>query len=69
MTYFHLFYTVYATTAANGKESSYAYYYDEHLKTYLGDMYSVMWMENSDVANLNHETLQHQFGMRALYRS
>ncbi|KAF6017222.1 LGMN [Bugula neritina] len=52
---------VYATTAANPKESSYACYYDSHLETYLGDLYSVNWMENSDIANLNAETLQKQF--------
>lgn len=52
---------IYATTAANGKESSYATYYDEHLKTFLGDLYSVKWMENSDVANLNKESLISQF--------
>ena len=60
--YYFYFYIVYATTAANGKESSYAYYYDERLKTFLGDLYSVKWMENSDVANLNSETLLSQFG-------
>ena len=59
--YYFYFYIVYATTAANGKESSYAYYYDERLKTFLGDLYSVKWMENSDVANLNSETLLSQF--------
>jgi hypothetical protein len=40
---------VYATTAANPKESSYACYYDEERGTYLGDWYSVNWMEDSDV--------------------
>ena len=39
---------VYATTAANAHESSYACYMDEKLKTYLGDVYSVKWMEDSD---------------------
>lgn len=39
---------VYATTAANGEESSYACYYDSSLQTYLGDLYSVNWMEDSD---------------------
>lgn len=40
---------MYATTAANAKESSYACYYDEKRDTYLGDWYSVNWMEDSDV--------------------
>ena len=36
---------IYATTASNGTTSSYACYYDDKLKTYLGDVYSVKWME------------------------
>ena len=43
-----LYFIVFATTAANAAESSYACYFDEELKTYLGDVYSVKWMENSD---------------------
>lgn len=42
-------FSVYATTAANSHESSYACYYDEKRSTYLGDWYSVNWMEDSDV--------------------
>ncbi|XP_028855855.1 legumain [Denticeps clupeoides] len=52
---------VYATTAANPRESSYACYYDEARDTYLGDWYSVNWMEDSDVEDLNKETLLKQF--------
>mgnify|MGYP001791609351 CR=1 len=52
---------VYATTAANGHESSYACYWDEKRQTFLGDLYSVKWMENSDVANLQKETLESQY--------
>ncbi|KAM3918403.1 legumain [Leptodactylus fuscus] len=52
---------VYATTAANPHESSYACYYDEKRDTYLGDLYSVSWMEDSDVEDLTHETLHKQF--------
>lgn len=52
---------VYATTAANPHESSYACYYDEKRDTYLGDLYSVSWMEDSDVEDLNKETLIKQF--------
>ena len=40
---------VYSTTASNSHESSYACYYDEKRETYLGDWYSVNWMEDSDV--------------------
>lgn len=50
MSHIHLYSSVvYATTAANPKESSYACYYDEKRNTYLGDWYSVNWMEDSDV--------------------
>lgn len=52
---------VYATTAANPHESSYACYYDEKRDTYLGDWYSVNWMEDSDVEDLSKETLLKQF--------
>lgn len=44
-------FSVYATTAANSHESSYACYYDEKRDTYLGDWYSVNWMEDSDVVS------------------
>lgn len=52
---------VYVTTAANGKESSYACYYDDDLQTYLGDLYSVNWMEDSDREDISKETLYKQF--------
>ncbi|CAJ1074786.1 legumain [Xyrichtys novacula] len=52
---------VYATTAANSHESSYACYYDEKRDTYLGDWYSVNWMEDSDVEDLTKETLLKQY--------
>ncbi|CAI9740508.1 legumain-like [Octopus vulgaris] len=52
---------VFATTAANDHESSYACYYDDKLDTFLGDVYSVCWMENSDKASLSSESLQQQF--------
>jgi len=52
---------VYGTTASNAKESSYACYYDAKRQTYLGDVYSVVWMEDSDVEDLSKETLYQQF--------
>ncbi|XP_040073602.2 legumain [Ixodes scapularis] len=52
---------VYATTAANSDESSYACYYDNFRETYLGDVYSVKWMEDSDREDLHKETLLKQF--------
>uniref|UniRef100_H2Z163 legumain n=1 Tax=Ciona savignyi TaxID=51511 RepID=H2Z163_CIOSA len=36
---------VYTTTAANPSESSYACYFDTKRQTYLGDRYSVSWLE------------------------
>ena len=36
---------VYATTATDHLVSSYACYYDSERGTYLGDEYSVAWME------------------------
>lgn len=52
---------VYATTASNPDESSYACYFDDKRQTYLGDVYSVNWMEDSDAENLNTETMHKQF--------
>ncbi|XP_034051527.1 legumain [Thalassophryne amazonica] len=52
---------VFSTTAASPAESSYACYYDESRDTYLGDWYSVNWMEDSDVADMNKETLLDQY--------
>lgn len=52
---------VYATTAANSEESSYACYFDDERETYLGDTYSVKWMEDSDKEVLTEETLHQQY--------
>ncbi|KAM7254182.1 hypothetical protein ACFE04_031864 [Oxalis oulophora] len=61
---------VYAVTAANSTESSWGYYcpgqsngtapppeYD----TCLGDLFSISWMEDSDVRDARKETLQQQY--------
>ncbi|GFX92035.1 legumain [Trichonephila clavipes] len=52
---------VYATTAANSEESTYAYYFVDKRDTYLGDSYSVHWMEDFDQEVLTTETLQKQY--------
>merc|ERR1719219_1316383 len=52
---------IYATTASNATTSSYACYWDEALHTFLGDVYSVKWMEDSDRENLAKETLEEQY--------
>ncbi|KAH7962127.1 hypothetical protein HPB52_014533 [Rhipicephalus sanguineus] len=52
---------VYATTAANSAESSYACYWDDKRQAYLGDVYSVNWMEDSDKEDLHKEKLFDQY--------
>eukprot|EP00730_Choanoeca_flexa_P013136 TRINITY_DN4999_c0_g1_i1.p1 TRINITY_DN4999_c0_g1~~TRINITY_DN4999_c0_g1_i1.p1 ORF type:complete len:418 (+),score=95.12 TRINITY_DN4999_c0_g1_i1:178-1431(+) len=52
---------IFATTAANASQSSFACYYDKDLQTYLGDLYSVNWMQNSDLVDLAIETLEEQY--------
>jgi len=52
---------VFATTAANPDESSYACYFDAERGTYLGDEYSVAWMEDAESRDVQDETLQQQF--------
>lgn len=53
---------VYAMTASSYNESSWGCYCDnpENLPC-LGDLFSVNWMQDSDVEELKTETLQHQF--------
>jgi len=60
---------IYATTASNAKESSWGTYCPPddkvngvELKSCLGDLYSVNWMENADMAGKN-ETLIAQFNV------
>jgi len=52
---------IYATTASNAEESSYACYFDEKRNAYLGDLYSVNFLEDTEVADLTRETLEQQF--------
>jgi len=52
---------IYATTAATGKEPSYATYWDDKRNTYLGDEYSIHWMEDSDKYWQTKETLEEQY--------
>ena len=55
---------MFATTAANGRESSYACYWDEELRTYLGDVYSIKWMEDSDSVNIANRIQKNQLKSR-----
>ncbi|KAK7410125.1 hypothetical protein VNO78_00663 [Psophocarpus tetragonolobus] len=59
---------IYATTAANAVESSWGTYCPgeypsppPEYETCLGDLYSVAWMEDSDIHNLRTETLHQQY--------
>ncbi|KAF5743206.1 vacuolar processing enzyme a [Tripterygium wilfordii] len=59
---------IYATTASNAEESSWGTYCPgedpsppPEYETCLGDMYSVAWMEDSDIHNLRTETLHQQY--------
>lgn len=59
---------IYATTASNPDESSWATYcpgFDPspppEYDTCLGDLYSVAWMEDSDMHNTQSETLEKQY--------
>ncbi|KAK2567477.1 Legumain [Acropora cervicornis] len=46
--------------AATPDQSSYACYYSSEYQTYLGDVYSVKWMENSDKAFVNDDIGEYQ---------
>ncbi|KAJ0601708.1 putative legumain protein [Helianthus annuus] len=59
---------IYATTASGPDESSWGTYCPgehpsapEEYDTCLGDLYSVAWMEDSEVHNLQTETIQQQY--------
>lgn len=59
---------IYATTAANAKESSFGTYCPpqdkvngQDLHTCLGDLYSINWMENADGGDMTQETLEQQY--------
>ncbi|CAG0912837.1 unnamed protein product [Notodromas monacha] len=54
---------VFAMTAANSMESSYACYYDSDRQTYLGDTFSVSWMEDTDEENISSETINRQYSI------
>uniref|UniRef100_A0A1B6IKU8 legumain n=1 Tax=Homalodisca liturata TaxID=320908 RepID=A0A1B6IKU8_9HEMI len=52
---------IFVMTAADPHESSYACFYDETLQTYLGDVFSVKWMQDSETEDLRQESVNHQF--------
>jgi len=52
---------IYATTASNPFESSYACDYNSGAGAYLNDCYSFNYMNDTDFANVQKETLQQQF--------
>lgn len=52
---------IYAVTAAKPDEDSYATYYSRDFGTYLGDLFSISWMEDSQQADRKTETLGQQY--------
>ena len=54
---------MFATTASNATTSSFACYYDKARHTFLGDVYSIKWMEDSDKKNIEQESLDQQYSV------
>lgn len=52
---------IWAVTASTPGESSYACEYVERLETYVGDCWSMVWLENSKKIRIHVETLNDQF--------
>jgi legumain len=52
---------VFAVTAANTRESSYAAFYDSSRRAYLADEFSVNWMKDTESHDASVETLMEQF--------
>ncbi|XP_065833029.1 legumain-like [Oscarella lobularis] len=52
---------VYVVTASNSTQSSYACYFDKKRMTYLGDVFSIKWMEDEDKNPIERQTLQQQY--------
>jgi len=52
---------VYAMTAANRFESSYSCYYDRRRRAYLGDEFSVRWMQDSESHDFRSHSLFNQY--------
>lgn len=59
---------IYAVSAANSHQSSWATYCTpddkingKSINSCLGDLFSVNWMEDSDKAKINSETIEDQF--------
>jgi len=53
--------SIYTTTASNAHESSYACYFDQEREAYLGDLYSVNWMEDTDANDPHSENFETQY--------
>lgn len=52
---------IYGATASTPDQSSYACYYSESRQTYLGDLWSVSWIEDSEANMTKGETLIEQW--------
>jgi len=53
--------SVFATTASTPDQSSYAFYYNDTLSTYMADEYSIRWMQDSTANWDAYESLLKQF--------
>merc|ERR1719219_424052 len=52
---------VFATTASNSHKPSKAYMWNDKRNTYLADVYSIKWMQDSDHNNIQEESLDTQY--------
>jgi len=52
---------VFATTASDSTKPSYASMMDPKRHTFLSDLYSIKWMQNSDQNNIQEEALETQY--------
>jgi legumain len=52
---------IFATTASRPTQSSYAFYFNETLQTYMADEYSIRWMQDSTSNWDSYESLIQQF--------
>ncbi|KAH9371506.1 hypothetical protein HPB48_017495 [Haemaphysalis longicornis] len=55
--------SAYVMTAAHAHEVSWACYYDEYRDAWLGDSFSVNWMEDADQQDLHKQTLHQLYNI------
>lgn len=57
------YFLVFVMTASNSTEGSWSCCWDGDRQAYLGDAYSALWLHDSDIKDLNSETIFDQFFM------